>query len=208
MGLCRRERLAISAPQANAQVALSLPILRTGWHSGESPVERLQFMLNFVTGVDDLDVDGIFGPKTEAAVRSFQQNENLSVDGIVGRRPGWRCCGVGCSSLSPASRAARQGFRASPARHRLAPRSDPITSALPVSRELRRRGIARRLAVGPRQGWGSSQIGPLRGMVRPGRSRGRTPTTWRHRRDRRRPGDAEGPRVGRDRPVPCGLRCR
>ncbi len=172
MGLCRRERLAISAPQANAQVALSLPILRTGWHSGESPVERLQFMLNFVTGVDDLDVDGIFGPKTEAAVRSFQQNENLSVDGIVGRRPGWRCCGVGCSALSPASRAARQGFRASPARHRLAARSDPITSALPVSRELRRRRIARRLAVGPGKD-GQLSDGPLRGMVRPGRSPGR-----------------------------------
>jgi peptidoglycan hydrolase-like protein with peptidoglycan-binding domain len=160
MGLCRRERLAISAPQANAQVALSLPILRTGWHSGESPVERLQFMLNFVTGVDDLDVDGIFGPKTEAAVRSFQQNENLSVDGIVGRRPGWRCCGVGCSALSPASRAARQGFRASPARHRLAARSDPITSALPVSRELRRRRIARRLAVGPGKDGAALRLAP------------------------------------------------
>jgi peptidoglycan hydrolase-like protein with peptidoglycan-binding domain len=41
-------------------------------------------MLNFVKGADDLDVDGIFGPKTEAAVRAFQQNENLAVDGIVG----------------------------------------------------------------------------------------------------------------------------
>jgi peptidoglycan hydrolase-like protein with peptidoglycan-binding domain len=46
----------------------------------------LQFMLNFVAGVEDLDVDGIFGPRTEAAVRGFQQNENLSVDGIVGRQ--------------------------------------------------------------------------------------------------------------------------
>ena len=76
----------MSAPQANAQVTLGLPILRKGQHSGEPPVERLQFMLNFVKGTDDLDVDGIFGPKTEAAVRDFQQGENLSVDGIVGRQ--------------------------------------------------------------------------------------------------------------------------
>jgi peptidoglycan hydrolase-like protein with peptidoglycan-binding domain len=74
----------MSAPQAQVQVTLSLPTLRKGQHAGEPPVERLQFMLNFVKGTNDLDVDGIFGPKTEAAVRAFQQNENLSVDGIVG----------------------------------------------------------------------------------------------------------------------------
>jgi peptidoglycan hydrolase-like protein with peptidoglycan-binding domain len=78
--------MAMSAPEAEVQVTLSLPVLRRGQHSGEPPVERLQFMLNFVKGVDDLEVDGIFGPRTEAAVRDFQQNENLTVDGIVGRR--------------------------------------------------------------------------------------------------------------------------
>jgi len=31
-----------------------------------------------------LQVDGIFGSKTETAVRGFQQNKHLSVDGIVG----------------------------------------------------------------------------------------------------------------------------
>jgi peptidoglycan hydrolase-like protein with peptidoglycan-binding domain len=76
----------MSTPQAQAQVTLSLPILRKGQHAGEPPVERLQFMLNFVKGVEDLDVDGIFGPKTEAAVRDFQKNENLSADGIVGKQ--------------------------------------------------------------------------------------------------------------------------
>ena len=68
-----------------AQVSLTLPVLREGQYEGEPPVERLQFMLNFVKGVDDLDVDGDFGPKTKAAVRDFQSNENLTVDGIVGR---------------------------------------------------------------------------------------------------------------------------
>jgi peptidoglycan hydrolase-like protein with peptidoglycan-binding domain len=68
-----------------AQVTLSLPVLRKGEHTGEPPVERLQYMLNFVSGTDDLDVDGIFGPKTDSAVRAFQSNENLAVDGIVGK---------------------------------------------------------------------------------------------------------------------------
>jgi zinc D-Ala-D-Ala carboxypeptidase len=76
----------MSAPQADAQVTLGLPVLRKGQHANEPPVERLQFMLNFVKGSDDLDVDGIFGPRTEAAVRDFQQNENLSADGIVGKQ--------------------------------------------------------------------------------------------------------------------------
>jgi peptidoglycan hydrolase-like protein with peptidoglycan-binding domain len=75
----------MTAQTADAQVTLSLPVLRNGEHEGEPPVERLQSMLNFVRGVNDLVVDGIFGPKTEAAVRRFQADENLTADGIVGR---------------------------------------------------------------------------------------------------------------------------
>ena len=71
---------------ADAQVTLSLPVLRKGLYASEPPVERLQTILNFVRGVPDLAVDAIFGPKTEAAVREFQSNENLTVDGIVGRQ--------------------------------------------------------------------------------------------------------------------------
>jgi N-acetylmuramoyl-L-alanine amidase len=34
--------------------------------------------------VAQLAVDGIFGPRTEVAVRTFQQMNGLAVDGIVG----------------------------------------------------------------------------------------------------------------------------
>jgi peptidoglycan hydrolase-like protein with peptidoglycan-binding domain len=47
----------------------------------------LQYLLLFRGGAnkDTLGkVDGIFGPKTEAAVKAFQKNQGLSPDGIVG----------------------------------------------------------------------------------------------------------------------------
>lgn len=40
--------------------------------------------LNYLT--NDSDVDGIYGPDTETAVRNFQTDRGLRVDGIVGRR--------------------------------------------------------------------------------------------------------------------------
>jgi peptidoglycan hydrolase-like protein with peptidoglycan-binding domain len=35
-----------------------------------------------------VDVDGIFGPKTLAAVKEFQRWERFTVDGVVGRQTG------------------------------------------------------------------------------------------------------------------------
>jgi peptidoglycan hydrolase-like protein with peptidoglycan-binding domain len=46
-------------------------------------VLRLQQMLNDLQ-VGPLDVDGQFGPKTESAVKKFQQKMGLQVDGVVG----------------------------------------------------------------------------------------------------------------------------
>ena len=74
-------------------VCVDLPTLRKG---SEGPtVMRLQQMLNpFVSGgeeggpvVPPLEEDGVFGPKTEQAVKSFQGGDagKLAVDGIVGR---------------------------------------------------------------------------------------------------------------------------
>lgn len=50
-------------------------------------VRDLQTALNGLTGAG-LNVDGIFGPKTEGAVRTFQTMFNLTTDGIVGKNTG------------------------------------------------------------------------------------------------------------------------
>ena len=45
-------------------------------------ITQLQEMLN--AGGGQLEVDGVFGPRTAEAVRNFQREHNLKVDGIVG----------------------------------------------------------------------------------------------------------------------------
>jgi peptidoglycan hydrolase-like protein with peptidoglycan-binding domain len=47
-------------------------------------VRRLQRILVMMKSLDWNEIDGIFGPHTKAAVRSFQEGEGLAVDGIVG----------------------------------------------------------------------------------------------------------------------------
>ena len=46
------------------------------------PVRTLQYLLR--ARGHAVTVDGIFGPKTDAAVRAFQKERGLAVDGIVG----------------------------------------------------------------------------------------------------------------------------
>ena len=47
-------------------------------------VRRLQVIFVMTKLLDVSDIDGIFGPKTQDAVKSFQQGNNLTADGIVG----------------------------------------------------------------------------------------------------------------------------
>jgi len=56
------------------------PLVRQG-DSGH-PVKTLQYLLRARN--HPVTVDGIFGPKTDAAVRDFQSEKGLAVDGIVG----------------------------------------------------------------------------------------------------------------------------
>jgi N-acetylmuramoyl-L-alanine amidase len=50
-------------------------------------VRDLQTAVNLIAGAG-LKVDGIFGPRTEKAVRMFQAMFNLVTDGIVGKKTG------------------------------------------------------------------------------------------------------------------------
>ncbi len=94
---------------ANTQVTLSLPVLRKGDKSG--PVLRLQQMLNPFVGhgeegsdIEPLVEDGIFGPKTEDAVRRFQrfsEGPPLAVDGIVGHNTWTRLLTMWMSGQEP-----------------------------------------------------------------------------------------------------------
>jgi peptidoglycan hydrolase-like protein with peptidoglycan-binding domain len=61
------------------------PLVRQG--DRDHPVRTLQWLLR--ARGHTVSVDGIFGPKTDAAVRAFQQQRGLGVDGIVGPNT-WR----------------------------------------------------------------------------------------------------------------------
>jgi peptidoglycan hydrolase-like protein with peptidoglycan-binding domain len=56
------------------------PIVRRG--DGAHPVPTLQHLLR--AHGQNIAVDGIFGPLTEAAVRTVQSSHGLPVDGVVG----------------------------------------------------------------------------------------------------------------------------
>jgi peptidoglycan hydrolase-like protein with peptidoglycan-binding domain len=60
---------------------MSNPTLRKG--STGNPVRRAQKRLT-LAGYDTGGVDGIFGAKTESGVKTFQGDQGLAVDGIVG----------------------------------------------------------------------------------------------------------------------------
>ncbi|MGP1382475.1 MAG: peptidoglycan-binding domain-containing protein [Thainema sp.] len=60
-------------------------VLRTGSRGAE--VVDLQYLLLFRGGATSSSlgaVDGVFGPKTQAAVQQFQKNKRLEQDGVVG----------------------------------------------------------------------------------------------------------------------------
>ena len=59
------------------------PLVKVGNASGH-PVKTLQYLLR--ARGQTVTADGVFGPRTDAAVRAFQGQKNLTVDGVVGPR--------------------------------------------------------------------------------------------------------------------------
>jgi peptidoglycan hydrolase-like protein with peptidoglycan-binding domain len=58
------------------------PVLQQG--SSGPDVRRVQRILVMIKLFGWEEIDGIFGPKTKGAVKSFQESNNLVEDGIVG----------------------------------------------------------------------------------------------------------------------------
>ena len=69
--------------------------------SGSEVVAMQQTLVNggFYTG----SVDGIFGPITEAAVRAYQLQRGVTVDGVVGDRTWWVPAGAVGATLASLS---------------------------------------------------------------------------------------------------------
>lgn len=57
------------------------PLVRRG--NEQHPVQTLQYLLR--AHGHTLAVDGVFGPRTDAALRGFQRSRGLVVDGVAGR---------------------------------------------------------------------------------------------------------------------------
>src|SRR3954468_6888498 len=56
------------------------PVVKNG--NKDHPIKTLQYLLR--ARGHTVTVDGVFGPKTEAAVKAFQTSKGLSASGIVG----------------------------------------------------------------------------------------------------------------------------
>ena len=66
-------------------VQVSLPLLYRGMQgAGVKPLQRLLFAMGYPIGANN-PIDGSFGPKTEAAVRAFQQEKGLPATGLTDR---------------------------------------------------------------------------------------------------------------------------
>ena len=79
------------------------PTLRRG-ASGNSVAGLQKGLKKYGTAVTDPGpVDGDFAPKTEGAVRQYQEDRGISVDGIVGDQTWWAPAGAAGATLASLS---------------------------------------------------------------------------------------------------------
>ena len=79
------------------------PVLSRG-ASGSVVTALQQGLKKYSTPATDPGlVDGDFGPKTEAAVKAYQQDRAVHVDGILGDRTWWVLAGAAGATLASLS---------------------------------------------------------------------------------------------------------
>ncbi|MBN1209210.1 MAG: peptidoglycan-binding protein [Myxococcaceae bacterium] len=89
----------VSSSRATALTArTSMPTVREG--SRGPAVRELQTLLKS-KGFNPGGVDGVFGPKTKAAVLAFQRSQGIAVDGVVGPQTWGRLKGAGGPAPTP-----------------------------------------------------------------------------------------------------------
>ena len=82
--VCPEDKEKDDAEQTKGEVTLSLNQLSRGKYKGNAQVFALQRLLKLM-GYYYKDIDGDFGSGTEMAVKNFQKDRKIQVDGIVGR---------------------------------------------------------------------------------------------------------------------------
>ena len=75
-------------PSTIQMLQMTVNLAQVGFGDKHGDVALIQRLLEIKT-------DGIFGAQTEAKVKEYQRNQNLAVDGIVGRATRERLLGVG-----------------------------------------------------------------------------------------------------------------
>jgi peptidoglycan hydrolase-like protein with peptidoglycan-binding domain len=81
-----------------------------GSQGGAQAVRELQVRLRTV-GYEPGPIDGLFGPMTEGAVRSFQRAHGLAADGVVGPRTDSALRGAGVQAVSASVRVIQRQLR-------------------------------------------------------------------------------------------------
>jgi len=75
-------------PSTIQMLQMTVNLAQVGFGDKHGDVALIQRLL-------EIKADGIFGAQTEAKVKEYQRNQNLAVDGIVGRATWERLLGVG-----------------------------------------------------------------------------------------------------------------